>query len=49
VSGAKKIKSSLYRGLQRNGLSVLLKSEDEPREKKKFKEYEIGFVYVDIT
>ena len=42
-------RSNLHRCLQRNGLSVLPKDENEPREKKKFKEYEIGFVHVDIT
>ena len=42
-------RSNLHRCLQRNGLSTLPKNEDEPREKKKFKEYEVGFVHVDIT
>jgi len=42
-------RSNLHRCLQRNGLSVLPKNEDEPREKKKFKDYEIGFVHIDIT
>lgn len=42
-------RSNLHRCLQRNGLSVLPKNEDEPKEKKKFKDYEIGFVHIDIT
>jgi len=42
-------RSNLHRCLRRNGLSVLPKDDDEPREKKKFKEYDIGFVHVDIT
>ena len=41
-------RSNLHRCLQRNGLSVLPKNEEE-KERKKFKEYEIGFVHVDIT
>ena len=42
-------RSNLHRCLKRNGLSILPKNEDEPQEKKKFKEYDIGFVHVDIT
>lgn len=42
-------RSNLHRCLQRNNLSVLPKEEEEPQAKKKFKEYEIGFVHVDIT
>jgi len=42
-------RSNLHRCLQRNGLSVLSKNEDRPREKKKFKDYEIGFVRIDIS
>lgn len=42
-------RSNLHRCLKRNGLSVLPKNEDEQQEKKKFKEYDIGFIHVDIT
>ncbi len=35
--------------LQRHGLSRLPKQEDEAAPKKKFKDYPIGFVYVDIA
>lgn len=41
-------RSNLHRCLKRNGLNVLPK-EDAVREKKKFKEYPIGFVHIDIT
>ena len=42
-------RSNLHRCLKRNGLSVLPKEEAEKREKKKFKDYPIGFVHIDIT
>lgn len=42
-------RSNLHRCLKRNALSVLPKNEDEQQEKKKFKEYDIGFIHVDIT
>ena len=41
-------RSNLHRCLKRNGLNVLPKEESVP-EKKKFKEYPIGFVHIDIT
>jgi transposase InsO family protein len=42
-------RSNLHRCLRRNGLNVLPKEEKKPREKKKFKDYGIGFVHIDIT
>ena len=42
-------RSNLHRCLKRNGLNVLPKEEKEVQEKKKFKEYPIGFMHVDIT
>ena len=42
-------RSNLYRCLKRNGLNTLPKPEGEKREKKKFKDYDIGYVHVDIT
>jgi len=43
-------RSNLHRCLQRNGLSVLPKEDGIPlKEKKKFKDYPIGFVHMDIT
>lgn len=41
-------RSNLHRCLKRNGLNVLPKEEEAVREKKKFKEYPIGFVHIDI-
>ena len=41
--------SNLHWWLKRNGLNVLPKAEGEIREKKKFKDYPIGFVHIDIT
>jgi transposase-like protein len=42
-------RSNLHRCLKRNGLNVLPKEEVTAPEKKKFKEYPIGFVHIDIT
>jgi transposase-like protein len=42
-------RSNTHRCLRRNGLNILPKEENTPREKKKFKEYDIGFVHIDIT
>lgn len=42
-------RSNLHRCLKRNGLNVLPKEDGEVREKKKFKDYPIGFVHIDIT
>lgn len=42
-------RSNLHRCLKRNGLNVLPKEEESVREKKKFKEYPLGFVHIDIT
>jgi len=43
-------RSNLHRCLKRNGLNILPKEESaSPREKKKFKDYPIGFVHIDIT
>lgn len=41
-------RSSLYRCLDRHGLSVLPQSNPKP-EKKQFKKYDIGFMHIDIT
>ena len=41
-------RSNLYRCLKRNNLH-LIPSEDEPRIKKKFKDYPIGYFHIDIT
>ncbi|MEM9424349.1 MAG: IS481 family transposase [Spirochaetota bacterium] len=42
-------RSNLHRLLCRNNLNVLPKEEVKPREKKKFKDYDIGFLHIDIT
>ena len=42
-------RSNLHRCLKRNGLNVLPKEEETIREKKKFKDYPIGFIHIDIT
>ena len=42
-------RSNLHRCLKRNGLSVLPKIESGKKEKQKFREYEIGYVHIDIT
>jgi hypothetical protein len=42
-------RSNLYRCLKRNGLNTLPKMEKEKRKTQVFKEYEIGYVHVDIT
>lgn len=42
-------RSNLHRCLKRNGLNVLPKEELAVREKKKFNDYPIGFVHIDIT
>ena len=42
-------RSNLHRCLKRNGLNVLPKEEGEVRKKKKFKDYPIGFIHIDIT
>ena len=42
-------RSNLHRCLKRHGLSVLPKEENEAKEKKKFKDYEIGYLHIDIT
>jgi transposase-like protein len=43
-------RSNLHRCLKRNGLNVLPKEENtEKNKKKKFKDYQIGFVHIDIT
>ncbi|ETZ07421.1 transposase [Holospora obtusa F1] len=42
-------RSNLHRCLKRNGLNVLPKEEESASEKKKFKEYPLGFVHIDIT
>jgi len=42
-------RSNLHRCLKRNGLNVLPKEEGEIRQKKKFKDYPIGFIHIDIT
>lgn len=42
-------RSNLHRCLKRNGLNVLPKEETQGREKKKFKDYPIGFMHIDIT
>ena len=42
-------RSNLYRCLKRHGLNVLPKEEKLVPKKKKFKEYPIGFVHIDIT
>jgi hypothetical protein len=39
----------LHRCLWRNGLSRLPKEEEQTGEKKKFKDYPIGYMHVDIT
>jgi len=47
---AKLSRSNLHRCLKRNGLNILPKIDDKKIEpKKKFKEYKIGFVHIDIT
>ena len=42
-------RSNLYRCLRRNGLGTLPREETDKRPVKKFKNYNIGFVHVDIT
>jgi transposase-like protein len=42
-------RSNLHRCLKRNDLSRLPKEEENKREKKQFKKYEIGYLHVDIT
>ena len=42
-------RSNLYRCLKRNNLNILPKDEDEKKEKKKFKKYDIGYVHIDIS
>ena len=42
-------RSNLHRCLQRHGLSCRPKEEEQAAPKKKFKDYAIGFVHVDIT
>lgn len=42
-------RSNLHRCLKRHGLNVLPKSNEPTSDKKKFKDYPIGFVHVDIT
>ena len=42
-------RSNLHRCLKRNNLNVLPQEEVAPREKKRFKDYPIGFVHIDIT
>ena len=42
-------RSNLHRCLKRNGLSVLPKEDEVLREKKKFREYQIGYFHIDIT
>ena len=41
-------RSNLYRCLKRNGLNVLPEEDKAEKEKKKFKDYQIGFVHIDI-
>ena len=42
-------RSNLHRWLKRNNLSALIKLELETVEKKKFKDYNIGYFHIDIT
>ena len=42
-------RSNLHRCLRRNGLSRLPKEEIKTKDKKKFKDYDLGFVHIDIT
>ena len=42
-------RSSLHRCLQRHGISKLPKEESKPKQKKKFKEYKIGYFHIDIA
>lgn len=42
-------RSNLHRCLKRNNLSALIKPEVEIVEKKKFKDYNIGYFHIDIT
>jgi transposase InsO family protein len=42
-------RSNLHRCLQRNGISRLPKEQEQTAQKKKFKDYPIGYVHVDIT
>jgi transposase-like protein len=42
-------RSNLHRCLVRNGLNILPKEDDEPKRKKKFKDYPIGYIHIDIT
>ncbi len=45
----KMTRSNLHRCLQRHGLSRLPKEDVSQKEKKNFKEYYIGYVYIDIS
>lgn len=45
----KMTRSNLHRCLQRHGLSRLPKEDTNKRECKKFKDYEIGYVHIDIS
>ena len=42
-------RSNLHRCLKRHNMSVLPKIDEKTTPKKKFKNYEIGFVHIDIT
>ena len=42
-------RSNLHRCLKRNNLNVLPKDENDIKEKKKFKTYDIGYVHIDIS
>jgi len=41
--------SNLYRCLARNGVSQRPEEEKQPREKKLFKEYDIGYIHIDTA
>jgi len=42
-------RANLYSCLRRNNLNILPKNDDKIRQKKPFKEYEIGYLHIDIT
>jgi transposase-like protein len=42
-------RSSLHRLFQRNGISRLPEPDDKKKEKKKFKQYQIGYFHIDIA
>jgi len=42
-------RSNLHRCLKRNNLNVLPKDENKKKEKKEFKQYDIGYVHIDIS